>query len=109
MYKRNNSDSYVTNNHVHQYQTRNSSKVVVPSHKSSLLERSPYYITAKIYDQLPSLLRNIKNDVLFKTLLKKILTHKEYYNVGAFFDENTKIDEIDLIMYTTRYNIEQFS
>jgi hypothetical protein len=62
MYRRENEGSYIRCNQIHNYNTRNSNKVAVPSHKTTLFETSAYFATAKIYDKLPILLRNIKNE-----------------------------------------------
>jgi hypothetical protein len=78
MYKRENEGSFISSNQIHNYNTRNSNKVAVPSHKTTFFEKSAYFATAKIYDNLPILLRNIKNETLFEYLLKKILINKEY-------------------------------
>jgi hypothetical protein len=109
MYKRENEGSYISSNQIHNYNTRNSNKVAVPSHKTTLFEKSAYFATAKIYDNLPILLRNIKNETLFENLLKKILINKEYYDVGSFFSENNKIIEKDVFLFTSRANIKLYS
>jgi hypothetical protein len=49
--------------------------------------------TAKFYDALPLILRNLKSDILFKNIVKKLLIVKEYYDVKEFFDSNFKISE----------------
>lgn len=109
MFRRENEGSYIKNNQIHKYNTRNNNKISVPSHSTALFEKSPYYVTAKIYDNLPSILRNIKNEVLFENLIKKILIHKEYYDVGSFYNDHTKIKDDDLLMFTSRANILMYS
>jgi Zn-dependent M16 (insulinase) family peptidase len=42
-------------------------------------------ITSKFYDALPTLLRNLKSDTLFKNLIKKIFIKKEYYDLLGNF------------------------
>jgi hypothetical protein len=74
-----------------------------------LFEKSAYFATAKIYDNLTILLRNIKNKTLFENLLKNFLINKEYYDVGSFFSENNKIIEKDIFLFTSRANIKLYS
>jgi hypothetical protein len=108
MFKRNYPNYYTNNNDIHKYQTRNCNKVV-PKHKSKFFEKSPYYVSAKIYDNLPATLRNLNSDKLFRNLLKKILIFKEYYSYTEFFDNNSKIDDIDVLMFTTQSNLDYFT
>jgi hypothetical protein len=74
-----------------------------------LFEKRAYFATAKIYDNLPIILRNIKNETLFENLLKKILINKEYYDVGSFFSEHNKIIEKGIYLFTSRANIKLYA
>jgi hypothetical protein len=38
----------------------------MPAHNTTKIEKSPYFQTAKFYYNLPSIMRNLKNDTLFK-------------------------------------------
>jgi hypothetical protein len=67
--------------------------VAIPVHSTTKIEKSPYFQTAKYYDNLRSSLWNLKNDTLFKNLRKKLLEEKEYYNINEFCDPNFKITE----------------
>jgi hypothetical protein len=71
-----------------------------------LFEKSPYFTTAKYHDNLPPIIRNIKNETLFENLFKKILVNKEYYISGSYFIEHTKIKDNDLFLFTSRENIK---
>ena len=71
----------------HSYNTRNRDKVALPIHSSNLVANSPYYKSAVLYDHLPQILRNIKNVTFFKTVLKKLLIDREYYEVKVYMND----------------------
>jgi hypothetical protein len=71
------------------------------------MEISPYFQNAKFYDNLPSIMRNLKNDTLFKNLLKKLL--KEYYNINDFSDPNFKITDIDIHKFVSKNDLIKYS
>jgi hypothetical protein len=77
MYKRKNPNLYHLNKDLHSYNTRNKNKVAIPVHNTTKIKKRSYFPTAKFYDNLPSSLRDLKNDILFKNLLKKLLVDKE--------------------------------
>jgi hypothetical protein len=77
MYKRKNPNLNLLNKDLHSYNTRNKNKVAIPVHNTTKIKKSPCFQNAKFYDNLPSSLRNLKNDTLFKNLLKKLLLDKE--------------------------------
>jgi hypothetical protein len=84
VFKLEHNESFIKSQDVHQYNTRNKNNVMVPKHRSTLFESSPYYVTAKLFDKLPVILKNIKNVTFFKNLFKKVLIAKEYYSVDEF-------------------------
>jgi hypothetical protein len=47
MYKGNNEGAVINNNQIHNYNTRNNSKISVPSQKTTLFEKSQCFTTAK--------------------------------------------------------------
>ena len=61
--------------------------MALPIHSSNLVANSPYYKSAVLYDHLPQILRNIKNVTFFKTVLKKLLIDREYYEVKAYMND----------------------
>ena len=81
---------YNYNTDHHNYNTRNKDKVALPIHSSNLVANSTYYKSAVLYDHLPQIMRNIKNITLFKTVLKKLLVEKEYYDVKSFMNDLIK-------------------
>jgi hypothetical protein len=68
-----------------------------------------YFQTDKYYDNLPSSLWNLKNDMLFKNLLKKLLVDKEYYNIKEFNDPNFKITDSDILKFVSKEDLIRYS
>jgi hypothetical protein len=62
-------------------------------------------LTTKFYDSLPAILRNLKSDILFKNLTKKIVINKEYYDVKDFFKVDLRISEKNVIMFVKMKDI----
>jgi hypothetical protein len=57
VFKFNNASLFEVNSDFHNYNTRNKNNVVLPPHLTNTLSRSPYYLSATLFDHLPSLLR----------------------------------------------------
>jgi hypothetical protein len=51
-------------------------KNAVECHSSNIVEKSPHYCSAKLYDSLPQIIRNLTNWELFK---KRILVKTKSY------------------------------
>jgi hypothetical protein len=68
MHRKLNPEEYILNENIHPYNTRNKLKVAVESHSSNIVEKSPHYCSAKLYDFLPLNIRNVTNRDLFKFL-----------------------------------------
>ena len=78
---------YNSHSDLHSYNTRNRDKVALPIHSSNFISNSSYYRSAVLYDHLPQILRNIKNVTLFKTVLKKLLVDREYYDIKSYMND----------------------
>jgi hypothetical protein len=105
MYRKLHPKEYVLNEHVHNYNTRNKSKSVVPKHTSNIIEKSPLYNSAKMYDFLPQIMRNIINVVLFKNVLKKILVLKMYYDIDMYYHSEFKITDADVLFFVSKSDL----
>jgi hypothetical protein len=107
MFKFNNPNLFEANSDLHSYNTRNKNNIALPVHSSNTVGKSPYYLTAIFFDHLPLVLRKIKNLNLFKNLLMKLLTDKEYYDVKSFLEDNFTIT--DILKFVSRSDIENYS
>jgi hypothetical protein len=69
MFRKQHPEYYEYNENIHNYNTRNKSKSVVPKHSANLIKKSPRYTTAKLFDYLPPCMTALINEDLFKHLL----------------------------------------
>jgi hypothetical protein len=109
MHRKFNPEEYILNENIHPYNTRNKTKVAVESHSSNIVEKSPHYCSAKLYDFLPQNIRNVTNRDLFKILLKKILLKKSYYNVTMFYNKDTMITQADVLKLISKKDLDKNS
>jgi hypothetical protein len=82
-----NFDILLTDQHFHNYNTRNKSDFQYPIHRLTSLEKSPHYIGKKLYNKLPSRIKNVVNNNRFKNEVKSLLLDKVYYSVNDFLDD----------------------
>jgi hypothetical protein len=99
MFRKQHPEYYKYNENIHNYNNRNKSKSVVSKHSTNLIEKSPRYTTAKLFNFFPSCMRALNNEDLFKHLLSKILIYKMYYTVDSYYDVNTKIKDVDVLKF----------
>lgn len=67
----------------HAYETRSVDRYNVPSHKKNHIERGPEYMCIKLYNQLPSSIKNL-NSMKFRKALKDFLIELEPYSIEEF-------------------------
>ena len=72
----------------HGYFTRHAESLVTDLHTSTFFERSPQYDFVKIYNKLPTSIRDTKSLSGFKRLVKELLSSKTYYSYHEYFDDN---------------------
>ena len=65
---------FVTNNQTHTFNTRNSSKYLVPLCRTNIRQFSVRFQCPKFFNSLPRDLVNIVSCILFKKKLKKFLS-----------------------------------
>jgi hypothetical protein len=109
MFRKRHPEYYEYNESINNYNTRNKSKSVVPKYFTNNLEKSLRYTTARLFDSLPSCMRALKNEDLFKHLLIKILIHKMYCTVDSYYDVNTKITNVYVFKFKARKDFLKYS
>ena len=87
LYVKENLEIYPTNNTFHNYSTRAGHLLSVVAHKTKKYENAPSYISVKLFNRLPGVLRD-KPMKLFKAEIKNILASKAYYSVNEFLSES---------------------
>src|SRR5436190_19473622 len=79
LFTRNNLQNLINHQDLHNYNTRNKKESVIPKYKLSLSLRNPKIIGAKLYNKLPSSLKALQLNNIFKNRLKLFLIGKCYY------------------------------
>lgn len=72
----------------HNYNTRFKINLQYPIHHLKLLEKTPGYMSKKLFNKLPQVLKNNINNLNFKSSLTKFLLEKNYYDVEEFLHDN---------------------
>jgi hypothetical protein len=80
---------YLNKQFVHHYPTRFKDNLQYPRHRLCLYEKSPYYMSLRLYNKLPNRLKNIDSVSKFKTELRFYLLEKTFYSVSEFLDGNS--------------------
>jgi hypothetical protein len=65
MHRKLNLEEYILNENIPLYNTKNKTIVAVESHSSNIIEKSPHYCSAKLYDFLAQNIRNLTYRELF--------------------------------------------
>ena len=74
-----------TNNSVHCVNTRQQNKLHIPLVRLSLIQRSVYYPSVKIFDQLTHIYSNfVTTNIPVKTLLRDYLAKNAIYSIEEF-------------------------
>lgn len=69
---------------LHNYNTRQKEKFVIPKHRLKLTQQSANFNGLKFYNHLPNSLKQL-SDKKFKTAVKKILLKTTIYNISEYF------------------------
>ena len=81
---------FPTNYQVHTYKTRQCQNLHYSSHTSNLSHKSLTHLGLKLYNKLPSTLKQInqRNLQKFKSQLQSLLCRKGYYSVEEYINDN---------------------
>ena len=71
----------------HGYLTRTKINLTLPKASLSIYQRGPVYMATKIYNKIPSFIRNASSIRIFKKSLKDYLIEKCFYNLNEFFTD----------------------
>jgi hypothetical protein len=67
------------NSQLHNIKTRNNSNLIQPSSRLMIYQKRPHYFGIKVYNKLPSQIKNLSNIVKqFKTALNFLQLHSFY-------------------------------
>lgn len=81
---RENLHTFPKNNFSHSYNTRNGNDLLCPNHMLSIFEQSPAYMGVKLYNGLPSYIKQIESIKEYKKKLKLFLLTRSFYSIDEF-------------------------
>lgn len=73
---------------IHCYDTRSRNKLCIPSHRTKIFEKCPTYVGKKLYNRLPVTIKNIHDNSLFSTAIKKMLIRRTYYSIEEYLADD---------------------
>jgi hypothetical protein len=77
------------NSKVHNYNTRTSNDLHLPTATLTRYQRGAYYSGIKIHKQLPAYIKNVDNDTkVFKKTLKRSLLFNSFYSIDEYIEYN---------------------
>jgi hypothetical protein len=68
-----NKDQFLSNSQVHKINTRQTSDLYVPTANFAIYQKGAYYSGIKIYNHLPTAIKDLSGDNKFKLVLKRSL------------------------------------
>lgn len=83
-----NYQSYDNNQFIHQYPTRFKNNLKYPRHRLCLYERSPFYMSLRLYNSLPTKFRQITSISKFKSEFRMYLLQKQFESVSEYLNNS---------------------
>jgi hypothetical protein len=81
-----NKDQFLSNSQVHKINTGQTYDLYVPTANLAVYQKGVYYSGIKIYNHLPTAIKNLSGDKnKFKLALKKYLLHNSFYSLEEYF------------------------
>ena len=92
MFVRQNMSRFTTNVSVSSgsINTRNSDRLVVPRHSTTLYERGPHFMGVKVYNALPDCFKVDTTSNKFKQTIKVFFTRHPFYSHNEYFNHRTE-------------------
>lgn len=84
-----NQQSQIYNYNIHSYNTRQKGDFHVQHQTMKLTQNNSMYINIKLYNKLPTDIKNIDRLDLFRFQIKTILVRKAYYSIDEYLNDNT--------------------
>jgi hypothetical protein len=82
-----NKNKFLSNSQVHKINTRQTSNLYVPTAKLTIYQMGFYYSGIKIYNHLPTAIKDVSGDKnKFKLALKRYLLHNSFYSLEEYFN-----------------------
>jgi hypothetical protein len=82
-----NKDQFLSNSHVRQINTRQTSDPYIPKANLAIYQKGVYYSGIKIYNHLPTAIKDLSCDKdKFKLALKRYILHNSFYSLEKYFN-----------------------
>jgi hypothetical protein len=79
----------ISNSQVHKINIRQTSNLYVPTANLALHQKGVYYSGIKIYNHLPTAIKDLSGDKnKFRLALKRYLLHNSFYSLEEYFNTN---------------------
>jgi len=80
-------DQFLSNSPVHKINTRRTFDLYVPTANLTVYQKGVYYSGIKIYNHLPTAIKDLSNDKnKFKLALKRYLLRNSFYSLEEYFN-----------------------
>jgi hypothetical protein len=86
LYAKNKIDNHIPQQSFHHYNTRKKNSVRQNQHRLKFFEKRPSYAGEKFFEFIPEQIKNEKNLIKFKKLLKEFLINEAIYSLEEFFN-----------------------
>jgi hypothetical protein len=81
-------DLFITSMDIHNLETRQSNNLHTLQANLSVYQKGAYYSGVKIFNKLPSNIKNVKGNITkFKTTLKRFLYANSFYTLEEYFEQ----------------------
>ena len=90
-------DQFLSNSQVHKINTRQTFDLYVPTADLTVYQKGVYYSGTKIYNHLPTSIKDLSDDNKFKLAVKRYLLHNSFYSLEEYFNNS---NFIHIITYT---------
>jgi hypothetical protein len=89
MYVVKNEHSFIKNWEIHSHNTRTANNLHVPAANITEFKKGVYYMSSKIYNQLPNQIKALVNkEKIFKKTLQRFLIDNVFYFIDEFLNFN---------------------
>jgi len=82
-----NRDQFLSNSQVNKINTRQTFDLYIPTANLTIYQKGVYYSGIKIYNHLPTAIKDLANDKnKFNLALKRYLLHNSFYSLEEYFN-----------------------
>jgi hypothetical protein len=83
----NNKDQFKSNSEIYGRNTRHNNNLHYPTCNLTVFQKAVYYLGIKVFNSLPSSIRNLAHDVKhFKIVLRRLLLLNSFYSLEEYLD-----------------------